>query len=269
MAILQATVFARSLMRNVSLTIILPVDKLMAGTEPDYPTLYLLHGLYGNTLDWITNTRINRWAMERNLCVVMPSGENSFYLDDPDHFDLWSRFVGQELVELTRRMFPLSGRREETFLGGVSMGGYGALYNGLRFPETFGWVLAYSPALRIRQLQSSSYESGFILSNRAFAERCFGDLEKLPQSDRNPIWQAEQLALAGTALPEIYLSCGDRDELLPGSRELAQTLERLRTPHTFEILPGVHGWDCWDRALEQSLKLLPIGRNRNKTCISH
>ena len=263
MAILQATVFSKSLMRNVPLTVILPVDKLMASAKKEYPTLYLLHGIYGNTLDWLTNTRINRWAMERDLCVVMPSGENSYYLDDPAHFDHWSRFVGQELVELTRRMFPLSERREDTFIGGLSMGGYGALYNGLKYRETFSWILAFSPALRIRQVQNSSYESGLILSNRAFAERVFGDLDALPTSDRNPIWQVRQLAEAGGTVPSIYLACGDRDELMPGSRELDEALTACNLPHIFEILPGAHEWDFWDRALEKSLNILPLGRRKS------
>ncbi len=262
MALLQATVFSKSLMRNVPLTIILPVDKLMATGKQAFPTLYLLHGIYGNTMDWVVNTRINRWAMEKDLCVVMPSGENSFYLDDPAHFDLWSQFVGQELVELTRRMFPLSQKREETFLGGLSMGGYGALYNGLKYQETFGRILAFSPFLRMDRLKNSSYESGFILSSRSFAERCFGDLETLPESDRNPMWQAAQMVKHGLALPEIYLACGDRDELIQGSRQMAEVLEGLQAAYQFDVLPGAHEWDLWDRALEQALNWLPLGRRR-------
>lgn len=262
MALLQATIFSKSLMRNVSVTVILPADKLMSTAQKEYPTLYLLHGIYGNTLDWVTSTRITRWAMEKDLCVVMPSGENSFYLDDPAHFDLWSQFVGQELVDLTRRIFPLSHRREDTFLGGASMGGYGALHNGLKYHETFSWILAFSPFLRMERLQNSSYESGFILSSRAFAERCFGDLETLPQSDRSPMWQAERLVHDGVTLPQIYLACGERDELIQGVRQMAEVLERLDAPYQFDTMPGAHEWDFWDRALERSLQLLPLGRRR-------
>ena len=82
MAILQATVFSRALNRTVPITVILPSDKYdwdgNAMAEPPFQTLYLLHGAIGSTLDWITGTRISRWAMDRNLAVVMPSGDNSY-----------------------------------------------------------------------------------------------------------------------------------------------------------------------------------------------
>lgn len=186
MAILQVTAFSKCLMRNVPLTVVLPVDRMVASPRTEYPTLYLLHGIFGNTLDFLNGTRIGRWAMERELCVVMPSGENSFYLNDPDQFALWSDFVGKELVELTRRMFPLSHRREDTFLGGVSMGGYGALYNGLQFRDTFSWILALSAPIRLEDLRDRATDNAFILTNRRYAQRCFGDLQTAPERDVNP-----------------------------------------------------------------------------------
>ena len=264
MAILQVTAFSKCLMRNVPLTVVLPVDRMVASPRTEYPTLYLLHGIFGNTLDFLNGTRIGRWAMERELCVVMPSGENSFYLNDPDQFALWSDFVGKELVELTRRMFPLSHRREDTFLGGVSMGGYGALYNGLQFRDTFSWILALSAPIRLEDLRDRATDNAFILTNRRYAQRCFGDLQTAPERDVNPLHLVERLWKEGAQLPQIYLACGDRDELLPGSKRLAALLERLKIPHIFEILPGAHEWDFWDEALLRGLGLLPIGRHRKR-----
>lgn len=264
MAILQVTAFSKCLMRNVPLTVVLPVDRMVASPHTEYPTLYLLHGIFGNTLDFLNATRIGRWAMEQELCVVMPSGENSFYLNDPDQFALWSDFVGKELVELTRRMFPLSHRREDTFLGGVSMGGYGALYNGLQFRDTFSWILALSAPIRLEDLRDRATDNAFILTNRRYAQRCFGDLQTAPERDVNPLHLVERLWKEGAQLPQIYLACGDRDELLPGSKRLAALLERLEIPHIFEILPGAHEWDFWDKALLRGLELLPIGRRRKR-----
>ena len=264
MAILQVTAFSKCLMRNVPLTVVLPVDRMVASPRTEYPTLYLLHGIFGNTLDFLNGTRIGRWAMERELCVVMPSGENSFYLNDRDQFALWSDFVGKELVELTRRMFPLSHRREDTFLGGVSMGGYGALYNGLQFRDTFSWILALSAPIRLEDLRDRATDNAFILTNRRYAQRCFGDLQTAPERDVNPLHLVERLWKEGAQLPQIYLACGDRDELLPGSKRLAALLERLEIPHIFEILPGAHEWDFWDEALLRALELLPIGRHRKR-----
>lgn len=152
MALLQMQLFSRSLMRTVPVTVVLPADKMTDFNAPllpekKYPTLYLLHGIFGSSLDWLSGTRIERYATEHDLCVVMPSGDNSFYVDRPGANQNYGMFVGQELVELTRRMLPLSRERKDTFIGGLSMGGFGALRNGLKYSDTFSAIIALSAAL--------------------------------------------------------------------------------------------------------------------------
>ena len=137
MALIQVNFMSKSLMRMVPIQVILPVDKFFGeeGTEAEekpFKTLYLLHGIFGNYTDWVSGTRIQRWADEKNLAVVMPSGDNAFYVDQPASANMYGEFIGKELVEITRKMFPLSRKREDTFIGGLSMGGYGAIHNGLK-----------------------------------------------------------------------------------------------------------------------------------------
>ena len=79
-------------------------------------------GITGNHTDFISETRIRALAEEHNLAVIMPSGYNAFYLDQPESHNYYGSFVGEELVRMARSMFPLSTRREDTFIGGVSMG---------------------------------------------------------------------------------------------------------------------------------------------------
>ena len=120
MALLQVNFVSQTLMRTVPIQVVLPVDKFSwdgARPEGPFPTLYLLHGIFGNYTDWVSGTRIQRWAEEHNLAVVMPSGDNRFYVDQPDTQDLYGEFIGSELVDITRRMFPLSGERANTFIG--------------------------------------------------------------------------------------------------------------------------------------------------------
>ncbi len=83
-----------------------------------------IYGLCERNTDW-------RWAEEKNLAVIMPSGDNQFYIDKEDTEEYYGEYVGKELVEFTRKMFPLSEKKEDTFIAGLSMGGYGALINGL------------------------------------------------------------------------------------------------------------------------------------------
>lgn len=66
----------------------------------------------GNYTDWVTGTCIKRWAEEKNLAVVMPSGANMFYMDHPEVNENYSEFIGKELVKITRRMFPLSHKKK-------------------------------------------------------------------------------------------------------------------------------------------------------------
>ena len=113
MALIQINYVSNALQRTVPLQVILPVDKLTPDgklpAEKKFKTLYLLHGFLGNYTDWITGTRIQRWAEERDLAVVMPSGDNSFYVDRPGTLNNYGKFIGEELVEITRRMFPFPG----------------------------------------------------------------------------------------------------------------------------------------------------------------
>ena len=89
MALIQVSFMSKTLLRTVPLQVILPVDKFTmddSGSREEKPfkTLYLLHGLFGSQVDWVSGTRIQRWAEEKNLAVVMPAGENAFYIDQPE-----------------------------------------------------------------------------------------------------------------------------------------------------------------------------------------
>ena len=121
MALMEVNFFSKALMRPVTMNVILPADKVFFGEETEeenkpFKTLYLLHGVMGNYTDWVTGTCIKRWAEEKNLAVVMPSGANMFYMDHPNANENYSEFIGKELVKITRRMFPLSHKKEDTFI---------------------------------------------------------------------------------------------------------------------------------------------------------
>lgn len=109
MALLKVSFVSETLHRTVPLVVILPTDKIYKANQPKrpadkpYKTLYLLHGVLGNEEDWLTGTRIQRWAEANDLAVVMPAGENSFYVDNTFTGRAYSRFIAQELVEFTRK----------------------------------------------------------------------------------------------------------------------------------------------------------------------
>lgn len=260
MALLQVNFMSQALMRTVTVNVILPVDKFAAPgcapeSGPPFPTLYLLHGILGNYTDWVSGTCIQRWAEERDLAVVMPSGDNRFYVDQPEAQDCYGEYIGRELVEMTRKMFPLSHRREDTFIAGLSMGGYGALRNGLKYHDTFGRIAGLSSANIVEKLSSFTEDAPLFMNRKSYAERIFGPLDKVKSSDKDVAWLAGQLE---GKKPAIYLACGTEDSLLGVNRGLRDTLTSLGFPVTYEEGAGGHEWDFWNRYIKRVLDWLPL-----------
>lgn len=252
MALIQMTYLSKALMRTVEVQIILPVDKMNSidgGVKKDrFKTLYLLHGILGSNLDWISGTCIKRWAEAKNLAVVMPSGENSFYFDYKLPNNAYGTFIGQELPAMMRKTFPVSGRREDTFIGGFSMGGYGAIHNGLKYCDTFSHIIALSNAVHMFQ------ETGIGI----FGElACFGNREETAKTDLNPE-VAFQMANAKGLVPRIYMACGTEDGLLAANRKLGKFFEEQGTDLTYVETAGGHDWDFWNSQIFQALEWLPL-----------
>lgn len=263
MALLQADVYLNTLDRKVPLTVTLPADKPAREKWPDhrgmpYKTLYLLHGIYGDHMSWLAQSSVQRYADARNLALVMPAGENGFYLDHEEYFNRFGAYIA-EIVDLTRQMFPLSVEREDTFLGGFSMGGYGALRNGLLYHELFGAVVAFSSALLIEEIHGK-VPTGSVMDRRQYVEAIFGDTDSLPESDKNPAWLAKKLAGEKADIPALYLSCGEQDPLLDANKRFVHILRKEGIPVTFETAPGAHTWDFWDSQIRRVMDWLPLER---------
>lgn len=259
MALIHFNYLSRALFRTVNVDVVLPVDKVLDGSNDYQPlqpfkTLYLLHGYIGSEGDWLYGTRIQRWATERNLAVVMPAGENAFYFDADRPNSAYGTFVGKELVEMTRRAFPLSHRREDTYIAGLSMGGYGAIRNGIVYADTFSRIAAFSSALHLLN-EDPETVSG--------EDTLFGDRKKAIESDRNPRWAWMRLLERAKAdpsvkLPEFYISCGLQDGLLESNRSFRDFLLENGGKVTYIEEDGAHEWDFWDRHILNALKWLPL-----------
>lgn len=260
MALIQVNFISKSLSRTVPIQVILPVDKFFNHSKQQqedkpFKTLYLLHGIFGNYTDWVTNTRIQKWAEAKNLAVVMPSGDNAFYVDDPDSGNLYGEFIGKELVEITRRMFPLSHKREDTFIGGLSMGGYGAVHNGLKYHETFGYIATLSGALHLFEEK--------VVREVAKEHRFVGDPEEAIKSDKNPRVLLEKIKkLQKTdptvSFPKIYQTCGTEDWLYEANCLYRDVFRKYGIDLTWDARPGKHDWDFWDETIQDVLAWLPL-----------
>ena len=263
MAFIQMNLLSKELMRTVPVNVIIPADKMTVPGMPvredkPYKTLYLLHGIFGNYTDWVNGTRIQRFAEENDLAVVMPSGDNAFYVDHPAAMNNYGEFIGRELVELTRKIFPLSHKREDTYIGGLSMGGYGAMRNGLKYQDTFGAIVALSGALIVESLPGRTNDTPNPIERRDYAEAMFGNLDEVLTSDKNPKYLVEKLKKENAQFPAIYMACGQDDFLLDANTDFAKFLEDNGVEATFEIGPGDHEWDFWDTYIKKAIDWLPL-----------
>jgi S-formylglutathione hydrolase FrmB len=218
-------------------------------------TLYLLHGITGDEHDWLYGTRIERYAIENKIAIIMPDGNNNFYVNN-NETERWGEFIGKELVEVTRSLFPLSHKREDTYIGGLSMGGYGSIRNGLKFNDVFSRVVALSSALITYEVPNAPEEAPMPWQTRRYYERIFGDVKKLPGSDMDP----EQLYLDCKNPMKLFLACGTEDFLIEHNRRYKVFLESQGADLTYLEEPGAHEWDFWDRNVQAGLKWLNNAR---------
>ena len=264
MALIHVDLFSRSLMRTVPFTAVIPVDNVRYDGEPvrqankPYKTLYLLNGIYGNNNDWVCASNILLWAQKRNLAVIMPAGENHFYVDCAATGEAYGRFIGEELVEQTRRLFPLSRNREDTYIAGLSMGGYGAIRNGLKYSETFSHVAGLSNAFIQDEMQASNEEPIDYTRRRSYYEAIFGKLEEFDGSDRDCKALYAMCKSTKALLPRLYMAIGTEDFLLQPNRDFRDYLKAQGADLTYEEGAGAHDFDFWNCYIAHVLDWLPL-----------
>lgn len=250
---------AHSLKRNVSIKALVPVDSSLdwKNTVVDssirFKTLYLLHGFGGDCSDWLLNTRLYKYATEHNIAVIMPSGENSFYLDNANSEKDYSGYVTKELIEITRALFPLSDKREDTLIGGLSMGGYGAICNGLKHPEIFGSIIAMSAALITDKVAGMKEDYEDFMAGYKYYEYTFGKTDKIQGSMEDPKYLVECMIKSQKPIPHIYLACGTEDFLLDANRSFVECLKVNNVVFTYEEEQGNHDWDFWEIHIKRAL----------------
>lgn len=264
MAIIQMTMFSKCLLRTVPVTCIVPFDNVRFEGDPmrpegkPYKTLYLLNGGFGGHMDWLAASDIMGEAQRRSLVVVMPAGENHHYVDNEESGLAFGRFIGEELVDLTRRAFHLSHDREDTYIAGLSMGGYGAIHNGLKYGDTFGYAAGLSSALNVERRAQAPEKHPVFIQSRGYLTSVFGNLDKLVGSDKDPkalyLRKKEENAL----IPKLYLACGTEDHLYGDTQEYRDFLIQNGADLTYEEGPGGHDYVFWNQYIKHVLDWLPL-----------
>lgn len=257
MALLRCDFVSEVLKMDTSMTVILPQD-LQTPFSPEPapirtapPVLYLLHGLGDDATAWTRQTAIERYVSKLGLAVVMPQVGRSFYADQVHGQPYWT-FLTEELPVVVDAMFRVSTRREDTFVAGLSMGGFGAMKWALHHPERFAAVASISGVLDSAQVRRNREPHREAVMHAAFGD---ADIDGTANDIRHLLTQA---APADQHLPAMYICCGEEDSLYAANREFAALARDLGVPMSAEFGPGAHEWSYFDASVRRVLDWLPL-----------
>ncbi|ATG56131.1 esterase [Brachybacterium ginsengisoli] len=254
---LRTDFFAETLGMGTSMVVLMPqaasgigmegaADAAADGDDRGVPVLYLLHGLSDDCTVWERRTSIERYASEKGIAVVMPEVRRSFYADEAAGEKYWT-FVAEELPELVSRTFRVSTAREDTFVAGLSMGGFGAFKLALNHPDRFAAAASLSGVLDARTLDLSWTGT---LGERVWAGQ---DIAGTADDLVGLVSAADP-----AALPALFVDCGTEDQLLEHNRTFLAAAEDRGVEVQARLRPGAHTWDFWDQSIQDVLEWLPI-----------
>jgi len=256
MALINCDFYSESLGLSTAMTVILPQQSYtQIGMESKAgsgkcPVLYLLHGLSDDHTIWLRRTSIERYVAPLGIAVVMPAVHRSFYNDMAHGMKFWT-FVSEELPKLAQQFFPISGKREDNFVAGLSMGGYGAFKLALNHPDRFAAAASLSGALDAKGI----YERWDDLRE---CNIIFGGLDKIEGTNSDLFHLASKLAKAKAKTPKLFMSCGTDDFLYGDNQKMKAHIEKLKFDLLYTERPGNHEWGFWDAEIQKVLAWLPI-----------
>ena len=266
---------AQSIMQHANFAYCLPYDTEMEEVkdpscyERETKSLILLHGLTGTDTDWLFGGLAQMLSYQYNLAIFMPTTGNSFYLDKGYEGGNFCTYVGEELPDFINKVFGFCEKRENTFIGGLSMGGYGSIHTAFTYPDRFSGIIALSSALVIKAVAS---DHRFAIKDDAAEDQendpvrdvlpngmlldIYGDPDKLIGSDKDPEAQYLKLKKEGKDIPELYFAVGTEDALLEANRDFDRFLAKEGADYRYEEGPGKHDWFFWNEYVERGIRYM-------------
>ncbi len=228
---------------NVPVNIILPDPGKINGIPVrDRKVLYLLHGLSDDGSAWQRFSSIETYANAYGLVVVIPSAGRSFYTNQPNGQSYFSYLV-EELPQYLADVFNLTPKREDTFIAGNSMGGYGAFKAAFLRPDLFKAAASFSGVLSLAILNNADEP------RQAEFLHLFGDFQELPGSEHDPAEWVRNAVEHNIQLPELYIACGKQDDLYPLSVFFHRACQAARFNVHFHDEDASHDWFFWDKQI--------------------
>jgi S-formylglutathione hydrolase FrmB len=237
-------------------------QKNLQGQPPRYPVLYFLHGLGDNeqtlfkTGGWTLIEDLREQHKIGDFLIVAPEGRTSFYINSADGKDPYSDFFLREFMPYMEKKYRVQPGRANRAIGGISMGGYGALRFAFAYPQLFSSVSAQSAALILESPKdiNTAARSGSPVV-RALTGVFGNPIDMAHWQANNPFVLARKNR-AGVKKLAIYFNCGDRDDY--GFEKGAAALDRQLTaegiPHEYHLYPGDHGLEYFLTHLGETME---------------
>ena len=238
------TVKSKALQRRADITVYIPP---LLNTVHSLDVVILLHGVYGSHWAWAMNAGVHKTADRliqqgkmRPMVLVMPSdglyGDGSGYLQhQTEDYEKW---IVEDVISVVKEKIEKVTDISNFFITGLSMGGYGALRLGAKYPGIF------------HSFSGLSSITGFSQMKIFLEEGEYDKLTSLVSKQENVL---DCILANKEKLPDFYFDCGSEDVLVKFNRMLHQHLIENNIKHTYKENPGAHQWDYWRTHIEDSL----------------
>lgn len=248
MAIIDFNYKSHALMHPTTVKVVLP-DRKKAGK-----TMYFLHGAISDAQNCLDNMDVQEYADRYEMAFVIPSCGNTFYIDHGPAFGNYGKFVGSELVDVTRNEFGFSRYREDTAIAGFSMGGYGAIRNGLKYSNNYGYIIGMSAACVYEPSIYLIDDSKFAYFKEKLFDSVFQEKAVPGEFSENYRYLIKRAKEKGKRIPKIYLACGIEEELVTIDDEFSEFLRENKIEHVYIKEHGEHDWKLWSRLIEPAIR---------------
>jgi S-formylglutathione hydrolase FrmB len=252
--------------RDIKYSVYLPYDYYSSNRL--YPVLYLLHGYTDNEITWIQNGEVQITADKLitnkesvPLIIIMPDGGLTWYINNYNDSIRYEDAFFLDFMPTIEKTYRIRFDKKFRAIGGLSMGGYGALLYSFKHPDVFSGCIAFSAAIRNDSLMIKRLKIGE--SNSVI---CYGKLkgDTLPEN-----WKRNSLLNLAISTPfeklcsvKYYIDCGDKDALIYGNSLLNFILNDRQVPHEFRVRKGKHEWIYWRNGLKDGLEFINLIFNR-------
>lgn len=249
MALSELNIFSENLGMQTTVYVVIPqksndgeigVSQNTVGDK--FKCLYLLHGLSDDHSIWLRRTSIERYAQEYGICVIMPAAGRSFYTD-MKYGEKYYTYIAKELPSIMKEIFNVSDKREDNFIAGLSMGGYGALKIGLKECEHFSAAAGLSSVADIIGL-TDTFRDTYI--------PIWGENIDIPPED--DLFYLAEKCDSNPLKPRIFMGEGTEDFMYKENIKLKEHFEKLHYDFTYKESAGTHSWVFWDEYIQYVLK---------------